>query len=141
MQNLYVLVYVSAAVVDFSDNALESLLVKSRENNTKLGITGLLLYSERSFIQAIEGDKEVIDNLYKKISNDKRHKLLIKIYEKPIEERLFPEWSMGLKKVKKEEIKALPGFSHFMDEKDFDDEELFNSSKVMTLLNTFKKYN
>jgi len=47
-------------------------------------ITGLLLYSGKNFFQFLEGEKEKILELYRKLENDSRHHNLIKIIDKPI---------------------------------------------------------
>ena len=45
------LVYVSSALREFSKSELVELLEKSRKKNTRLGLTGMLLYKEGNFIQ------------------------------------------------------------------------------------------
>ena len=141
MENLYTLVYVSAGTHLFSDEELEALLAKSRENNSKLNITGILLYSEGNFIQAIEGKKEDIDYLFNKISLDPRHRFIIKLYQKPITERMFSEWSMGLRKVNKSGLSLVPGLSDFMEDNTSSEILKNNSSAVTQLLLSFKKNN
>jgi len=51
------LVYVSSATELFSDTQLENLLLRSRQNNSTLGITGMLLYKDGNFMQCLEGPK------------------------------------------------------------------------------------
>lgn len=141
MANLHTLVYVSAGTHLFSDEELDSLLAKSRENNRKLHITGILLYSDGNFIQAIEGRKEDIDFLFNKISLDPRHKFIIKLYQKPINQRMFPEWSMYFKKADKSSFADIPGLSDFMATNKVSN-VLKNSSLAVTqLLLSFKKNN
>ena len=65
--------YSSAAVAPFSERELTELLTIARVNNGRLGVTGMLLYHEGSFLQALEGDERVLDVLFTKISKDKRH--------------------------------------------------------------------
>lgn len=141
MENLYTLVYISAGTHLFSDQELDSLLAKSRENNSKINITGILLYSEGNFIQAIEGTKEDIDYLFNKISLDPRHKYIIKLYQKPITERMFSEWSMAFKKSDKSSFANIPGLSDFMETNTVSDVLKNNSSAVSQLLLSFKKNN
>ncbi len=70
---IHQLVYISAAKHDFTERELQQLLIKARQNNKKLGITGMLLFHEGSFIQALEGKKELVEKLYEKIGQDQRH--------------------------------------------------------------------
>jgi Sensors of blue-light using FAD len=48
------LVYVSSSVKPFCDNELLQLLERCRRNNDKLGITGMLLYKNGDFMQALD---------------------------------------------------------------------------------------
>ena len=61
---MHQVVYASAAVEAFSEVQLVQLLARARTNNERLGVTGLLLYDEGSFLQVLEGDAKVIELLY-----------------------------------------------------------------------------
>jgi len=109
------LMYASSATVHFSEQDLAALLNKARENNLRLGITGLLLYKNGEFMQALEGEENVVDQLYCRIEQDSRHTgavLLREIIEKP----RFPDWSMGFTNLQSTNTRQLPGYSPFMDE-------------------------
>jgi Sensors of blue-light using FAD len=67
---LTTIVYVSSAVQLFSPEALLDLLERARENNGRLGITGMLLYKERNFMQALEGPDQTLSDLYSKIGRN-----------------------------------------------------------------------
>lgn len=56
--DLISLVYLSEAVGHFSHLDLAELLAKSRANNSTLGITGMLLFKEGKFLQALEGKRD-----------------------------------------------------------------------------------
>jgi hypothetical protein len=53
---MFSIVYVSSALKPFSKTDLLTLLEKSRENNTSLGISGMLLYKDGNFMQVLEGE-------------------------------------------------------------------------------------
>ena len=55
---MFYLIYVSSAIKLMHDDELLLLLEKARENNSRLGITGMLLYKEGNFMQMLEGGKE-----------------------------------------------------------------------------------
>jgi hypothetical protein len=73
--------YFSSAKVHFSDESLLNLLKKSRENNLRFGITGMLLYKSGCFIQSFEGSKEAVYQLYKNICADVTHHNIIKVID------------------------------------------------------------
>lgn len=132
------LVYVSVAAQPMSDDELRDILAVSRENNGKLGITGMLLYRDRFFIQALEGEQAAVDELFDKIAADERHENVLKVYETPIEARSFGEWRMGFNKMDDITDEDLPGFMDFM--ADLSDLEFFTGtpSRATTLLDAFK---
>jgi len=88
--------YTSQAVVPFKKDDSEQLLLKSRANNKKVGITGLLLHHPNgTFIQLIEGEEQPLLKLFERIKTDKRHSALGVLFDHITESRAFPEWSMG----------------------------------------------
>lgn len=76
---------------------LQNLLSKAVANNQELGVTGLLWYDGNNFVQALEGHRRAVNEVYSKnIAGDPRHHSLVLISCEDIEQRLFPNWSMGL---------------------------------------------
>lgn len=99
MEPLYSLVYVSAAVDHFSDDALQELLKRARHKNAQLGVTGLLLYSDGSFMQCLEGPRPTVSALFETISRDPRHHQVMTLVDEPVEQREFGEWAMAFRRV------------------------------------------
>ncbi|MEY2860653.1 MAG: hypothetical protein RL682_1273 [Pseudomonadota bacterium] len=88
------LLYASRAV-DRSDAAIEAILSQSRHFNPTSGITGILCYGGGIFLQAIEGGRSPVSELYGHIQQDKRHKDVVLLHYEEIEERRFGGWTMG----------------------------------------------
>jgi len=74
---------------------VEHILSTGRRNNFEAGVTGALLFNSGVFAQVLEGRREDIETTFKRIQQDKRHKDIQLLGVEPIEERLFPDWSMG----------------------------------------------
>lgn len=108
------LIYISAANRDFSEQELEELLAKARANNASLGITGMLLFHEGSFIQALEGPKDKVQALYEKIAEDDRHTETVVLYKGDQEEPDFESWSMGFYRSNQSSAENLEGFHNFL---------------------------
>lgn len=108
------LVYISAAEHDFTEKELQELLAKARQNNMSLEITGMLLFHEGSFIQALEGKKESVEKLYEKIGQDQRHSETRVIFRGELEERDFDSWSMGFYRSNRSSSENLQGFHKFL---------------------------
>jgi hypothetical protein len=106
-------VYASAGSRDFKSQELAELLEAARENNAKLGLTGMLLYAEGSFFQVLEGPANVVDALYAKIERDKRHDHMTLIMREPIPKRTFDAWTMGFYNVSREELAGMSGVNDF----------------------------
>ncbi|CAL65363.1 BLUF domain-containing protein [Christiangramia forsetii] len=85
----YAISYVSTASKDLQENEIQRILYSSEDQNNKDNITGLLLFSEGNFFQVIEGRKEDVTELYRKIENDRRHHNIIKLFQKPIHNESF----------------------------------------------------
>lgn len=113
MSDLIQLVYVSQATKDFEDAELTRLLEGIRPNNGKLGISGMLLYDGGAFMQVLEGDREVLENLYERIECDPRHTGLVKILQKTIAKRQFPDWTMGFSTISDEMLESVDGLNDF----------------------------
>ena len=64
--------------------------------NASLDVTGILLYKDGSFLQALEGDETAVRDLYATIARADRHQQVTLIIEFPVETRSFSDWSMGL---------------------------------------------
>jgi hypothetical protein len=106
-------IYSSAATHAFSPAELAELLKKAREFNALHDLTGMLLYTEGSFFQVLEGPVEVIATLYAKIEKDKRHEQITKIIVEPIHKRSFAKWTMGFSNVSREELANIEGTNDF----------------------------
>ena len=88
------LLYASRAV-DTSPAAIESILAQSRQHNPVSGITGILCYGGGIFLQAIEGGRMPVSDLYGHIQKDPRHKDVMLLHYEEIPERRFGGWTMG----------------------------------------------
>lgn len=92
--------YISAGRKLLDDEAaLSELLAQCRRNNAALGLTGMLLYSDGNFMQALEGEEEAVDALLAKIAKDRRHTGMRVLWRRPIAQRLFDGWSMALRRL------------------------------------------
>ena len=88
------LLYASRAV-DPSAAAIDEILARSRQYNPTCGITGILCYGAGIFLQAIEGGRMPVSELYSHIQKDVRHKDVVLLHYEEISERRFGGWTMG----------------------------------------------
>jgi hypothetical protein len=85
----------ASRVVDAQPGVIESILAQSRQFNPSTGITGILVYGGGIFLQAIEGGREAVSELYGHIQKDARHKDVVLLHYEEISERRFGGWTMG----------------------------------------------
>jgi len=137
---MYHLVYISYASRPLREDDLLDILNESRLNNKKNGITGMLVYLREKFIQVLEGEYEAVNEVYKEIKSDLRHRKVTMVLEGNTETRLFKDWSMGFKKLDGQQFEELSGYR--------DPEDFFNtitvtneSPAVMIFLSLFYKKN
>jgi len=57
------LLYASRAVDD-SPRSIDAILAQARIHNTACGLTGILCYGNGVFLQAIEGSRNAVNDLY-----------------------------------------------------------------------------
>ena len=133
------LVYASSAVDDFSASDLVALLRQCCEKNVQLDISGMLLYKDGNFMQVLEGPDEAVGRLIQTIDADRRHKGIIRLEERQIEERQFSGWAMAFHNLRDPAVRELEGYSEFLNDRL--DSEAFRSdaSRAHRLLNVFRR--
>jgi len=138
MERLIQIIYVSKSSFTPTLNSfaiqpnIASILAKSRINNRKNGLVGVLYFGDGCFFQCLEGEEFKVNELYAKLKQDSRHKDLMLISTKLITSLSFTNWSMKyvpLEAKLNNELKA-NGYSSF-DPYKFDVEM---TTKVLKLL-------
>ncbi len=131
-------VYVSTATKPMEIRDLEEMLEQARRKNKEKNITGILLYANGTFIQVLEGEDDVVKELYSVISKDERHKNCILIEEREIDENSFGSWSMGFKNIEDADITKFVGFNDFLLDEHKEDSVISDSKLVTEVLHFFK---
>ena len=91
------LAYISTAKGAVDQALLDSILLVSRRNNERAGVTGLLVSGGRRFLQVLEGPDQEVLATYARIQADSRHRGFVLITCQGIDERAFGNWSMALR--------------------------------------------
>ena len=133
-ENLHLIVYVSTAVHKFDTAELDRLLSRSRAWNADHGITGMLLYYDGNFMQALEGPPDAVEEVFTRVRSDDRHYGLILMVNETIAQRRFADWNMGFRRPEKD---ALPeGWSDFLSR--YDEAET-DGDIAMSMLESFRR--
>jgi uncharacterized membrane protein (DUF373 family) len=94
---------------------LMDILNNARLNNVCIGVSGMLLYTGTEFIQILEGEEKVVEELLDTIKKDPRHRDFRIIEKKKITTREYAEWTMGFKRIDRDDLRDVPGLNKFFD--------------------------
>lgn len=125
--------YVSRTTEPMSNEQLLALLMQCQSNNRERGVTGMLLYGNGTFLQSIEGDDAVIDDLVEHIWKDPRHADIQMLHRRAITQRQYADWTMGFEQVTDESLGAVDGLANF-GAKDFNFDYLIGHEPVVAAL-------
>lgn len=89
------LLYVSRAQSPEVVNTTQSILDSARKYNIANGITGILCFGGGLYLQAVEGGRAQVNELYGHIVRDPRHRDVVLLDYQEISERRFGGWTMG----------------------------------------------
>ena len=92
--SLFRLIYASRAAESLTPADHEQILESSQRNNGKAGVTGILAFGAREFLQCLEGSREAVNATYHRILADPRHRDLVLIDCRDVDQRWFGDWGM-----------------------------------------------
>jgi hypothetical protein len=107
---LLFLVYTSRSTQSPSDDDLHEIQALSRRNNERNGLTGMLLYRQGRFIQALEGPEQALRDRMAVIAADPRHTAVRTLIEERAGRRRFPHWAMEYRPLKPAMVNTVPGY-------------------------------
>jgi hypothetical protein len=133
--------YVSRVNEPMSAEQLLALLMQCRNNNAAHDVTGMLLYGNGTFLQAIEGEESTIDDLVEKIWADPRHVDIKLLSRRTIPRREYADWTMAFERVSDEGFWDVEGLKDFS-ARDFNYDYLVGHEPVVTsLMDRFREPN
>ncbi|UQY87986.1 BLUF domain-containing protein [Stenotrophomonas rhizophila] len=91
---LQAIAYASEAVPDLGTDGLERMVQRSITHNQLAGVTGLLLFDGRRFLQYIEGPDDGLAVIYSRIVYSRLHTDVIELARGSVSQRRMPYWSM-----------------------------------------------
>lgn len=101
------LIYLSE-LVGRDETSLGPILSASVRRNTAADITGMLLYSQGTFLQVLEGEEAAVEATYQRIVQDRRHHNAVLLSSEPIAQRQFADWRMGFRHLSEADAQHLP---------------------------------
>lgn len=89
------LIYASTATDGVDLNEFKRILQQAQVNNQRRDLTGMLAFNSKIFLQALEGARDQVNDLYSKLVRDPRHNTVTMLAYREIGERHWADWSMG----------------------------------------------
>jgi hypothetical protein len=137
---MFHIVFASIASHHPTKPELKSLLEETRDNHAQLGVTGMLLYKDGTFLHVLEGDEEVVMKLVTTMGKEgPGHKSFRILLSGTSEQRLFPNWSMAFRDHTDNSLTGTPGFSDFLNTPFTGTEFSANPALCMRILLGFKR--
>ena len=135
MQRLIQIIYISRSTFASSglvrgiEPNVARILAKSRINNRRDGLVGVLYFGDGCFFQCLQGEEAAVDALYALLESDSRHKDLKIFSRKQISALSFADWSMKYVPIEKDMTRLLAkgGFQKF-------DPYLFNDAMIQDVM-------
>jgi Sensors of blue-light using FAD len=129
---MYQIIYASAASRNFSAIDLKKLLVRARLRNKEAGVTGMLVFHDGTFLQALEGEKYAVLDIFVRIKDDPRHHNLAVLHRgEGAGQRAFGDWSMGYADATGAAA-ILKGFIRFNEPLKLDDLDSVRATELLT---------
>lgn len=101
---LQFVIYASRAVDGIGETDFTDILKTARNYNRHNRITGYLVFNHGVFLQYLEGPDSVINDLFDRITRDRRHGDVTMLARGDLSERLFIDWSMGFQNLDKPDL-------------------------------------
>ncbi|MEQ8410386.1 MAG: BLUF domain-containing protein [Erythrobacter sp.] len=88
------IIYRSVASETLGGDDIFRIVFRAKRANGRVGLSGFLIYSSGHFLQLLEGPHLELRRTFRVIAQDTRHSDVTVLSERPITERLFPDWRM-----------------------------------------------
>ncbi len=89
------LIYASESTEALTPASVQTIVDHARTANERHQLTGMLVFDSRCFLQALEGRREAVSEVFCRIAADPRHRRVVLMDVLPVDERLFGNWTMG----------------------------------------------
>ncbi|PTY05701.1 hypothetical protein DB347_15155 [Opitutaceae bacterium EW11] len=91
----YQLIYVSTSRFPWVTPDLKTLFEENHTRNAVQGITGILIYHDRQFLQVIEGGDVPVRRLFGKIERDPRHFNVSRVWDGYLHSREYSDYTLA----------------------------------------------
>ena len=113
MVSLIQTIYGSDSAATFQEHEIPDLLKEIRPKNARAHVTGMLIFTGKSFLQLLEGPAAEVDATFARIMFDTRHTSVTRIARQPIAQRQLPDWTMDFVTLHAADVAQITGLDAF----------------------------
>lgn len=88
------IIYISTAAKGLTDADVDAISATAERDNPANQLSGFLLYNQRNFLQMLEGPRDRIGALLRRIISDERHDGVVMMVDEEIAARSCADWQM-----------------------------------------------
>ncbi|MCS4279526.1 BLUF domain-containing protein [Stenotrophomonas rhizophila] len=92
---LHAVAYVSDAIEGIETSDIDQILRAAMGFNKVAGVTGVLMFDGRRFLQYFEGPEDGVDSVFQRVLNARIHQGLRELARDKVEVRHFARWTMA----------------------------------------------
>ena len=111
---MHQLVYASKTGEHFKADAVGDILSVARRKNEASGLSGILFFSPKYFLQCLEGPQAALNQTFQRICLDERHSDIRILRYRETACRQFEKWTMGSASSK--QVNRMVYFKYFDDD-------------------------
>jgi len=90
------LIYISRSVGPQTTTVTTQILETARSYNKAHNLTGVLCQGKGLYMQVLEGERSIVNGLYRRIVADNRHSQAEIVHFGEVKSRQFKDWAMAL---------------------------------------------
>jgi len=99
--------YVSEAVEGIEGADIDRILVEASSFNRVAGVTGVLMFDGRRFLQYLEGPDDGVAPVEQRVINARSHQRMRELARGDVATRYFPRWTIASARIEAEVMDAI----------------------------------
>jgi hypothetical protein len=96
--------YISQLVEDVPAQRVDQIAAEAESSNLLFGITSILLFDGKSFLQYLKGPEREVKKAYAKILKSTSHNEIVELKRGRVGVRRFPDWALRFLRVGEQEL-------------------------------------
>jgi hypothetical protein len=139
--SLHAIVYVSSAVKHYSSNEFSQLIAPIKTSFKEINLSGLVIYANGNGLTMIEGGREAVEAQYQLNRSHPGHHDIIKLFDRPIQQRYFEDYVFAVKAINSSEFKSIDDFESGEHKEYWHEYLSLTDDPIVKIIKDFLRYN